>query len=91
MMRQLSSSAMGLVTGSSRQTFLGSKNRKHAFPDPNSFASLMCALDLDCKSSQSGQLSLVLSTITRTQDQDSRRCHLLPEQHRPRRSCRQQA
>lgn len=32
---------MGLVTGSSRPTFRGIRNRKAAFPEPNNFASLM--------------------------------------------------
>lgn len=45
--RPLSTSAMGLVTGSSRPTFRGIRNRNAAFPEPNNFASLMNDLVCD--------------------------------------------
>lgn len=45
--REFKTSVIGLVTGSSRPACRGIKNRKAAFPEPNSLASLMQALDFD--------------------------------------------
>lgn len=63
MMRPSRTSAMGLLTGSSRPTFRGIRNRKAAFPEPYNFASLMNDLVRDFWRRLVSETSLLLESF----------------------------